>query len=199
MALAKRAQTTEPIQLPSVKWSTVEIPIEGETPLISNKWSERAIAEIEAKQGKHAQMPREARNPTQEFKDSIYLLNGKPAFPGAAFKKAAVEAARQVDGLAMTEARVLFHVLDELVEIKGKPAMRRDMVRLETGTWSPAYRAEYKTWECKLRVRFNASLLSLDQLVNLFNLAGNNGVGCWRPSSPKGKSGSFGMFRVKRG
>lgn len=199
MALAKRTQTTEPIQLPSVKWSTVEIPIEGETPLISNKWSDRAIAEIEAKQGKHAQKAREARNPTQEFKDSIYMLNGKPAFPGSAFKKAAVEAARQVEGLAMTEARVLFHVLDELVPIKGKPEMRRDMVRLETGTWSPAYRAEYKQWSCKLRVRFNASLLSLDQLVNLFNLAGNNGVGCWRPSSPKGKSGSFGMFRVKRG
>lgn len=199
MTKKQLSNTTEPIALPQVKWSTVEIPIEGETALISNKWSNRAIAEIEAKQGKHAQKPREARNPEQEFKDSIYRLNGKPAFPGSAFKKAAVEAARQVEGLAMTEARVLFHLLDELVEIKGKPAMRRDMVRLETGTWSPAYRAEYKKWECRLRVRFNASLLSLDQLVNLFNLAGNNGVGCWRPSSPKGKSGSFGMFRVKRG
>lgn len=197
--MKKTVPDNQPITLPTVKWRTVEIPIEGETPLISNRWSERAIAEIEDKQAKRATKQREARNPTQEFKDSIYRLGNKPAFPGAAFKKAAVEAARQVEGLAMTEARVLFHVLDELVEIKGTPVMRRDMVRLETGTWSPAYRAEYKKWGCKLRVRFNNSLLSLDQLVNLFDLAGNNGVGCWRPSSPKGKSGSFGMFRVKRG
>jgi hypothetical protein len=83
------------------------------------------------------------------------------------------------------------------VPLEGEPQMRTDMRRLESGTWDPVYRAEYKDWACEITVRYNAGALSLEQVVNLFNLAGLCGVGDWRPSSPKGKSGNHGMFHIE--
>ena len=42
---------------------------------------------------------------------------------------------------------------------------------------------------------YNENVLSMEQIVNLFNIAGfGAGVGEWRPGSKSG--GSFGMFHV---
>jgi hypothetical protein len=198
MAKAKTTNDDAPIALPPINLQTVKLHVVGDTSLITHAWSERSIKGIQDKQSKKAKGAREARDPEREYEDSIYRTHdGKSAMVGAAFKKAAVEACRLVPDMAMTEARILFHVLDEMVALKGEPQMRTDMRRLESGTWDPVYRAEYLRWECDITVRYNAGTLSLEQVVNLFNLAGLCGVGDWRPSSPKGKSGNHGMFHIE--
>lgn len=199
-ALAKKKADDSPIELPQVKFDTIGIPIIGITSLISHAWSDKAIKDIEDSQAHKAKGAKGARDPQQEYQDSIYRLpNGGCGFPVTAFKKAAVDACRAVPDIAMTEARILFHVLGELVPLVGEPNFRRDMRRLESGVWNPVYRAEFQDWSCELTVRFHAGMLSREQVVNLFNLAGMCGVGDWRPSAPKGKSGSHGMFGVARG
>ena len=94
----------------------------------------------------------------------------------------------------MTELRGSFHIEGELVEIKGKPNMREDMVRIGMGTADIRYRPEFKEWSVTLPLRYNADKISLDQIVNMFNLAGFGvGVGEWRPE----KDGTHGMFHVQ--
>lgn len=70
------------------------------------------------------------------------------------------------------------------------------MVRIALGTADIRYRGEFREWSADLAIRFNASVLSAEQITNLFNMAGFGvGVGEWRPE----RSGSFGMFHVATG
>lgn len=86
-----------------------------------------------------------------------------------------------------------FHIDGEFVEIKGVPEMREDMVRVGMGVADIRYRGEFKEWSATFQVKYNASAISLEQLVNLFNLGGFAcGLGEWRPE----KGGAFGMYHV---
>jgi hypothetical protein len=176
----------------------VELTLVGDTPLIVHRWSEKAKKEMLDKQMKKAKLSKEAKDPMKEYLDCLYYYdreNNKYGFPSIAFKLAAVSAGgRFSDGLKMTELRGAFFVENEFVEIEGTPTMREDMVRIGMGTADIRYRPEFKQWKTKLRIRYNANSISLEQLVSLFNLAGFGvGVGEWRPE----KDGQFGMFHVE--
>lgn len=184
------------VSIPRLDIRELELSLVGDSPLISHAWSDKAKKMMLAKQKKEAKPGREAKNPEQDYQDSIYRLeDGMPAFPAVAFKQSAVGACRFVKGdIKMTEARGAFHVQGELIALDGEPSMREDMVRLSTGVADIRYRAEFKEWGCTLRLKYNAAALSPAQIINLFNIAGFGvGVGEWRPE----KNGSFGMFHVE--
>ena len=70
------------------------------------------------------------------------------------------------------------------------------MVRVGMGTADLRYRGAFSSWSTELQVRYNADIISAEQLVHLFNTAGFAvGIGEWRPE----KDGSWGMFHVKTG
>ena len=186
----------------------MKIAVIGESPLICHAWSQKAIEMMLDKQMKKAKAAREAKDPWLDFCDSLYWISERPAgtptekqvqsasfgFPCVGFKAAAVGACRHVEGIAMTEARGAFHVVGELAKLKpGKPTMRQDMVRVGMGTADVRFRGEFENWSADLDIAYNASALSPEQIVNLFNVAGFGvGVGEWRPE----KDGSYGRFRV---
>ena len=61
------------------------------------------------------------------------------------------------------------------------------------GTTDIRIRGEFPEWSTELTVRYNASTLQPEQIINLFNVAGFAiGVGEHRPQ----KDGSNGMFHV---
>jgi hypothetical protein len=137
---------------------------------------------------------KEAKDPQRDFEESIYLGADKlPAFPSVAFKAAAVDAAVAME-FKKTNLRQAFHIEGDMVPILGsEPEPREDMVRVGMGTADIRFRAQFNTWGTVLTVTFNESMLSLDQLVNLFNAAGFGiGVGEWRPQ----RDGQFGRFRA---
>jgi hypothetical protein len=185
------------IQLPAMKVQTVEITLIGDSPLICHRWSEKAKKQILDKQMKRAVAAKEAKDPERDYADSLYKdENGDYAFPSVAFKSAAVDACSHVAEITKVEARGAFHVIGEFVKIKGSPSPREDMVRVGMGSADIRYRGEFRQWSARLRLRFNANVLSAEQIINLFNTAGFAiGVGEWRPQ----KNGSFGMFRVATG
>ena len=119
---------------------------------------------------------------------------GRFGFPAIGLKAAAVRAATDV-GLKMTDMRRAFHIDLELVEIQSEqhPQMRMDMVRVGMGTADVRFRPEFRNWKAEIPVRFNEAVISVEQIVNLFNLAGFGvGIGEWRPE----KDGQWGMFHV---
>ncbi len=90
-------------------------------------------------------------------------------------------------------ARQSFHIGGELTRVYGQPRMRQDMVRLNGVTADVRFRGGFPTWAAQLMIRFNARVLSCDQIVNLLNTAGFGvGVGEWRPE----KNGPYGCFHV---
>lgn len=198
------------IIIPKLQIETAIITLVGDSPLISHKWSEKAKREMLDKQMGKAKGKKEPKNPWNDFLDTLYWITERPneiaegdfdplreatfGFPTIAFKAAAVGACSHVSNITKVEARGAFHVNGELVEIEGTPEPREDMVRVGMGTADLRYRAEFKDWAAQVEVRYNKNVLSLEQIVNLFNTAGFAiGVGEWRPE----KDGSYGMFHVQ--
>ncbi len=188
------------IEIPAVNLKRMKVTIEGVTPLITHRFGERARALIEDKQQHKAKGAKEARNPREEFEDSLYVIqspNGKPGrygFPAAGVKKALVSAGGRFAGEKMTELRGVVNVVGDLLEIKGsEPEMRADRVKLQMKS-SIAYRPEFKAWEIEVPVTYNASVIGEAQILNLFQLAGFSvGIGDWRPE----RDGTFGQFVIK--
>lgn len=205
MAVAK----TTGITLPPLAIQTMTVKLIGDSSLIVHAWSPKAIEMMAAKQQKKATAGREAKDPWQDFVGSMYWLSERPdkpseadveaarfGFPAIAFKAAAVTACTSIGTVTKVAARQAFHVEGEFVEIKGPPpAMREDVCRVGMGTADLRYRGEFSPWSAELTVKFNASVMSAEQVVNLFETAGFAvGVGEWRPE----RDGPHGRFHVAR-
>jgi len=186
------------------KIRTVTVPIIGSTALICHAWSDKAKKQMLDKQMKKAAKAREAKDPKEEFEACLYQIGrNKYGFPADAFKSAAIRAGKLL-GLTMTDLRQMFFVEGDgyanndprqMVAIKGKPTMRQDMVRLSGSSSDIRFRAEFIEWSADVKVTINESLVSLEQIFNLFEAAGFSvGVGDWRPE----RNGTYGRFQVKR-
>ncbi len=182
------------VDLPPPDLQTTELHLVGLSPLISHRWSDKAKRQMLDKQQKKASIGKEAKDPEHDYQESLYVHPaGGYGFPTIAFKAAAVRAGTYAD-MKMTFLRGAFHVIGELAQIEGEPRMREDMVRLQSGVADIRYRAEFPEWETTLPIRWNGRAVTLNQLVNLFRIAGFSvGVGEWRPE----KDGSYGMFEVR--
>ena len=183
------------VEIPTLNVQRMEVVLIGDSELICSRWSEKAKAQMLAKQMKKAQPKKEAKDPEADFRSSLYAHpDGGYGFPTIAFKAATVSACSQVDGVTKVNTRAAFHLNGELVKIEGDdPHMREDMVRIAMGTADIRYRGGFKRWWCKLDISYNANVLSPEQIINLINTAGFGvGVGEWRPQ----KGGGYGRFHV---
>ena len=182
------------IELPRLKLQTMQITLIGDSPLICHAWSKKAKEAMLAKQMKKAAQAKEAKDPERDFKDSLYPHpDGGWGFPAVAFKASAVDACTHIANITKVEARGAFHIDGELVKIDGRPTPREDMVRIGMGVADIRYRGEFKKWRTTFSLRYNANVISVEQILNLFNTAGFAvGVGEWRPS----RDGSNGMYHV---
>lgn len=208
------ATKNEPIVIPAIDLKRVDIQVVGDSPLIMHKWSEKAKQMMLDKQMKKATTKgHDAKDPAADFIESIYWLEGEPeekteeafaaaiesgnarfGFPSTAFKASAVSAAYRAkitkDKVSMNGA---FHILGEMVEINGTPYPREDMVKVGMGTADIRFRGEFPDWSAILPIQYNAGVISVEQLANMFNMGGFAvGVGEWRPE----KGGSYGMYHV---
>jgi hypothetical protein len=193
------------ITLPKLDIRRIIIKIVGDSSLITHHWSEKAIKMMLDKQMGKASAGREAKDPEEDFRRSLYVIEPAPAgkdflesrfgFPCIAFKLAAVEACTSIGRQSITKvaARQAFHVMGELTPIEGRPRLREDPVTVGQGAADLRYRGEFPEWSTELLIRYNARVLSDEQIVNLINTAGFAvGVGEWRSET----SGNHGLFHV---
>jgi len=198
----KQTQLKEEVKNVPMQIGELNLEIQGLTPIISHRFSDKTIKEIEDKQQGVNIKTRQRREPEKEFDECIYWVDkkkGKVGFPSIAFKIAAIEVAKgknYIEGLDGKKIKSAIQVVGELVEIKSdKPVMRTDTVKIGRGLTTIRYRAELKDWNCVLPIRFNYDLISVEQIVKVFDMAGFCiGVGDWRPQC----NGIFGTFQVKR-
>jgi hypothetical protein len=189
------ASNTTTVVLPPLQIETVNVTLIGDTPLIVHRWSEKAKKQMLDKQMKKASAGKEAKDPERDFRESLYVLeDGSFGFPIIGFKAAAVTACTSIGSMTKVAARQAFHVDGEFAVIEGdEPTMREDMVRVGMGTADIRYRGEFKQWFTTIAVKYNANVMSAEQILNLMQTAGFAvGVGEWRPE----KDGQFGRFHV---
>lgn len=75
-------------------------------------------------------------------------------------------------------------------------SMRQDAVSPNMGGKDLRYRPVVHNWSAEFMVSFNSRVISAQALINLISCGGfHNGIGEWRPSSPKA-SGMWGQFEV---
>lgn len=188
--------------VPALKQEALSVNIEGISPLIFHKWSEKAKKQIRDKQQKVASTGREKRNPEQECKDSYYYNDkGEIAFPASSLKKSIINAGRFSDEFPMTIIRGALFVMgdsDGLIKVNYKEKdknMREDMVRVGRGAADLRYRGELKKWNMEVQITYNSAVISKEQVLTLLKTAGFSvGIGEWRPE----KNGDYGRFELKK-
>lgn len=212
MATSKKTEGIA-VLIPAIDIKHATIKVVGDSPLIMHAWSDKAKQMILDKQMKKAKSKgHDAKNPIEDFINSMYWLEGKPdeyteeafaaaikggarfGFPSTAFKASAVAAAYRAGVFKnMVTPNGAFHIDSEMVEIVGIPHIREDMVRIALGGTDIRFRGQFDEWSATFDVKYNAGVLSLEQVVNLFSLGGFAcGLGEWRPE----KGGQYGMYHV---
>ncbi len=199
--VAKEA-ITEVINVPSIAIGVVPATVLGNSDLIMHAWDVKSKRQIEDKQQKKASRgQREARDPEAEYLAARYVdSKGLECIPARHFKNAMVGAATFLPDVTQKLIKGAVYVQGDLLPIlsarTGKPLKsqrRDDMVRIGgmSKTADVRYRPAYVDWKVDLKIEFDSSVFSVEQVINLLNRAGFNvGVGEWRPT--------YGRFHVAR-
>jgi hypothetical protein len=214
--MAKKEETIVEIKPLDIK--RVNIRIVGDTPLIVHRWSEKAKKEILDKQMKTTKTKgKDARDPYDDFIQSLYWLENKPeistpdafeeavkngakwGFPTNSIKQAGNSAAYRLgwvkNQMSLRSTYFITSEYGELAEIKGSiPRMREDSVKIGMGTSDLRYRGEFENWYMDLTLEYNASGdITLEQILNIINVGGYGcGLGEWRPE----RDGINGRYHV---
>ncbi len=211
MVAPKKGETgkIEAITVHRLEMETVEVPIKGVTPLITNPWTNKAKEMLRTSQGIGVEPgkpknKKEAKNRGAEFEDRLNtyrLPNGDNGFPAVAFKAAMVRAAQVLLGIEMTKGRLMFHVSGvedtDFVTLEGEPKIYENFPRNANGNPDIRYRPIFYEWATTLRVSFVKNLIDRQSIVNLVDHAGQMvGVGEWRPGSKTSNTGQYGRFGV---
>ena len=175
---------------------TMKVKVVGDTPLLTHNFGATAKQSIIDKQTHKATM-RVKRDFKKEVEEATYYTpDGKEGFPASGFKKGMTEVAPYLPNLDKKKVRGSVQVVGQIIPLKYKAKVVNEAtVRINRGlSGDIRYRPEYREWSCELTIRFNESLISAEQIVNLLNYAGFHiGAGDWRPE----KNGSFGMYHVE--
>lgn len=190
------------VQLKPINVQKLRVTVEGTSPLIMHKWSEKALRQMREKGGGKKTKERTARDPAAESRDATYIApDGKPGLPLLALKSAIITAAHKDIGIEKTLVRkgLFIQAPDSSLVLPmkaSKPVVREDCVRVGMGAADLRYRPQFDEWAVDVNIEYDADLLQPGDIVNLIDRAGFGvGVGEWRPE----KGGEFGRFRVKRG
>lgn len=193
------------------KFERAEITIVGVAPYVQHKFSQKARQQIEAKQRAGSQAnknrKREARDFEAGYEQAKHVSReGWIGIPAPAFRNAMISSCRIV-GFKMTLAKLSIFIEADgfdkddgtpLVKIVGEPRIHEALVRNETGVVDIRWRPMWEEWSAKVRVRWDASQFSAQDIVNLFARAGLQvGIGEGRPDSPNSNGLGWGLWEVR--
>lgn len=195
-----KAKTT--VIVPPLRRTRMKVTIVGTTPLLTSRIPEDAIPSpgpADKTRGKKSQR----KTGEELYLESRYMINDRThGFPGRAVKQAMRGACRLLPDkkLNMTNAAIMFHTLTpdhhEYYKLKFKTVAHSKMYgRNKDKGLIEVHRAMYEGWELEITIDFNEDCLSAQDVVNLLRLAGEVGLGAFRPE----KGGTYGQFIVKAG
>jgi len=210
MGTATKKDQEARISIPKQQIDCLLLTLEGTTPLIVHRFAEKARKQIREKHAKKAtKTDKGVRGPAEiaeeiaachypvqgnEGKDAT---DGRYGFPSVGFKAAAVRAATLGTDLKMARVKTMFFVPGEIIPVTCEEIeVREDVVRLSGPGAVPQlrYRPYYHNWAAVIGIEYVAGQLPMEQIVNLFDLAGQQvGLGENRPGRT---GGTYGRFKI---
>ena len=204
-------KTSPVIQITAPDFRTIALDIQGTAPLVINKFSAKAQETMRATQeaGSVAKSKK-----VREAKDFEALFNGArhvsdegwDGIHAASFRNAAISACRAA-GFVMTKAKLAIFVEADgfdaddktpLVRLtKGEPEMVISPCRNASGVIDLRPRPTYYPWSATVRIRFDAGMLTEEDVVNLMARVGLQvGIGEGRPDSKQSAGLGNGLFTI---
>lgn len=204
-------KTSPVIQITAPDFRTIALDIQGTAPLVINKFSAKAQETMRATQeaGSVAKSKK-----VREAKDFEALFNGArhvsdegwDGIHAASFRNAAISACRAA-GFVMTKAKLAIFVEADgfdaddktpLVRLtKGEPEMVISPCRNASGVIDLRPRPTYYPWAATVRIRFDAGMLTEEDVVNLMARVGLQvGIGEGRPDSKQSAGLGNGLFTI---
>jgi hypothetical protein len=187
------------------------IKIRGTTPLVINRFSAKAMEMMrktqEAGSTSRSRKTREAKDFDALFEGAKHISDdGWEGIHAAAFRNGAISACRAC-GFKMTHAKLAFTVeQDGFDRVDGAPLVRLTEGEAEqwvaptrnaTGVIDLRCRPMYREWGATLRIRYDAGMLTGDDVVNLVARVGLQvGIGEGRPDSKMSAGLGFGLFEI---
>jgi len=187
------------------------INLRGTTPLVINSFSAKAMETIrrtqEAGSTARSRKTRESKNFEALFEGAKHVSDdGWEGIHAAAFRNGAISACRAC-GFKMTHAKLAFMVMqDGFDRVDGAPLVRLTEgaaeqwvapVRNKTGVVDLRCRPMYREWAATLRIRYDAGMLTADDVVNLIARVGLQvGIGEGRPDSKESAGLGYGLFEI---
>jgi hypothetical protein len=206
--MSTKEQKNVTISAPNM--ATAEFYIEGDSPLVQLRFSQKALETMRAKMESGAQAKKGAKREPRDFEADYQASFHRPTkggygVPASAFRNAMISACRIV-GFQMTRAKLaVFIEADDidvvdgipLVTLNGTPEKVEHYVRNETGVVDIRVRAMFREWSIKLRVKYDADMFSLSDISNLLLRVGMQvGIGEGRPDGKKSAGMGWGTFRI---
>jgi hypothetical protein len=182
------------VTVPPILRMAANVRLRGDS-LIMHRMSQEEKDKIRAKQTGQATAPRAPKNPEAQFQAAKYLdSRGRDCLRGIAVKKAIVKAARNLDGVDMTQLRGWIFIQGDLIPIHYEECvMREDLVKIGMGKTDLRWRPEYLNWYADVKVEYLANVITASQVINLLQHAGFSvGIHEWRPE----RDGDHGRFEV---
>ena len=204
-------QSAREVLIQAPNFQTAIFRIIGKSPLVMNKFSQKARDTMRAKQAAGSQAKKGKAREAKDF-DACYegamhrSKEGWAGMPAAAFRAAMISACRLVN-FKMTLSKLSLFIeadgfdVDEgvpLVRINGDARPLEMYVRNETGVCDIRIRPLFEKWDAELRVRFDADIFGEQDVANLLMRAGLQvGIGEGRPDSKKSAGMGWGTFAVE--
>lgn len=215
MAESKRpkdvAADTEQVTVSPPRMHVLHQRIVGTSPYVQARFGEKArhLMRLKHEAGSTAKKggKKDARDFNEDYEGAKHRgPKGECGIPASAFRAAAVSACRTVN-FKMTLAKLgLFVEADfldprdgtPLVAIDGEPRPLTLPVRNATGVADLRVRPIWHEWAALVRIRFDADMFRLEDVVNLLARIGSQvGIGEGRADSKKSAGMSWGFFRLE--
>jgi hypothetical protein len=211
MVFSKKQEEVAYIKPANIVETTISI--KGTSPLVQNKFSEKARKQMmdamtQTKAEKKTKAQREPRNFDTEFQQAQHISeDGWPGIPCVAFRASMVDACRLI-GIPMTKAKMAIFVLPDGIDAaEGTPLVKvysgmppekhTGLVRLESGVADIRCRPMWRSWACKVKLQYDADLITGESIINLLDRAGKQcGIGEGRAFSKNSVGQGWGAFEV---
>lgn len=202
----------EVVRITPPKLVHAKFTIRGVAPYVQNRFSQKAMEQMKAKQEAGSTANKSRRHDPKDFEACFegakhVSTEGWLGIPAPSFRNACIDACRLV-GFKMTFAKLSVFVIADgfdrvdgtpLVRItKGEPRYVEHAVRNESGVCDIRARPMWDVgWEAVVSLTFDGDQFTATDVANLMARAGLQvGIGEGRPNSPNSNGQGWGLYEL---
>ena len=189
----KKEAVEKKIMLKPLNWKYTEIDVRGITDLMMERDDGTCAKYYDAIKGGKV-VKKDTRMEEEKVESKIHHTeDGKVAFPSGGFSTGMRKVAYSINKTMSMKVKESVRFLEPMVPIKYDKMVIANHGGKRERVPCIIIRPMFKNWSANLKIKYDADLISFEQIVNLINRAGvGRGLGAFRPE----KGGEYGQYEV---